>query len=104
MLSYIEVAAMLNTLTALVAASLGAMFVYRLWGDVWEARDIGAVGFFLVFTTTTLFDVWDAAIYLILAYNGGDASSTLPFTVLKPFIHSIEIIAYLLLSLHFRKR
>jgi len=87
-----------------VAAILGGMFVYRLWVDMQEARDIGAVGFFLLFTTIVIFDIWDAAIYVILAWNRGDATYVLPLTLLKPFIHSVEIIAYLILSLYFRKK
>lgn len=95
---------MLNTITSLIAAMLGAMFAFRLWRTLWEDRDIGAVGFFLIFTTTALFDTWDTIIYAVLFWHGGDATFTLPFTVLKPFIHSVEIIAFLLLSLHFRKK
>lgn len=104
MLSYVATSAIANAVLAGLAAILGGAFLYRLWGDMYQSRDIGSVGFFLLFATIVGFDVWDTAIYVILAYSDGDSTYVLPLTLLKPFIHSVEIIAYLILSLHFRKK
>lgn len=99
----VEVSAGLNVAVSVISAVLGIWFIKNLWADVLEHRDIGAVGFVMVFITAFLFNLWDAAIYSVLATNGGDAGAVLPFTQVKPFIHTFEIFSYLLLYLHFRK-
>lgn len=103
MLSSIVTSAAINALLAAGAAILCSFFLRYLWQDMIESRNIGSVGFFLLFVTVWCFDVWDALVYTALAWNGGDTRTVLPFTLLKPAIHSFEIVAYLMLRLHFRK-
>lgn len=103
MLSGVELSAAFNVVLSVISAILGLWFIKHLWGDVLTHRDIGAVGFTMVFVTALLFNLWDAAIYTILVSNGGNAAAVLPFTQIKPFIHTFEIFSYLLLYLHFRK-
>lgn len=99
----IEVSAALNVAASTIAAILGAWFIRHLWGDVLQHRDIGSIGFMMIFITAFLFNIWDAAIYTILVVNHSNTSLVLPLTTLKPGIHAVEIFAYLLLYLHFRK-
>lgn len=103
MLSGVELSAAFNVALSVISALLGAWFIKHLWSDVLEHRDIGAVGFVMVFVTAFLFNLWDTTAYTVLIANRGDAAAVLPFTQIKPFIHSFEIFAYLLLYLHFRK-
>jgi hypothetical protein len=102
-LSGVELSAAFNVVVSVISGLLGLWFIRRLWRDVLEHRDIGAVGFTMVFVTAFLFNVWDAATYSMLVLNGGDAAAVLPFTQVKPFIHAFEIFSYLLLYLHFKK-
>lgn len=104
MLSGVELSAAFNVVLSVISGLLGLWFIRHLWGDVLTHRDTGAVGFMMVFATAFLFNLWDAAIYSILALNGGDAAAVFPLTRIKPFIHTFEIFAYLLLYLHFKRR
>lgn len=104
MLSGVELSAAFNVVLSVVSALLGVWFIRHLWSDVLAHRDIGAVGFTMVFVTAFLFNLWDVAIYTILASNDGNAMAVLPLTQIKPFIHTFEIFSYLLLYLHFKKK
>lgn len=101
---FVETTASVNVLVSLAAALLGTWFIRHLWTDVLHHRDIGSIGFLMVFVTVFLFDIWDIIIYVLLFINHGDTTLILPLTTLKPGIHTFEIFAYLLLYLHFRKK
>lgn len=77
-------------------------FIRHLWSDVINNRDIGAVGFTMIFVTAFLFNLWDAATYAVYLSDVNNAA-VLSLIQVKPFIHVFEIFAYLLLYLHFRK-
>lgn len=100
---FVEASAAINVAASTVAGILGIWFIRHLWHDVLRHRDIGSIGFLMIFVTALLFNLWDAVIYTILVISHADTSLTLPLTTLKPGIHAIEIFAYLLLYLHFRK-
>jgi len=100
---FVEISAVVNVLLSLFAAFLGTWFIRHLWFDVLHHRDIGSVGYFMVFVTAFLFNLWDIVLYTILFINRGDTTLILPLTALKPGIHTVEIFTYLLLYLQFRK-
>lgn len=101
---FVETSAGVNILFSTIAALLSTWFIRHLWADVLRHRDIGSIGFLMVFITTFLFNIWDMVIYAILLINHGDTTLILPLTAFKPGIHVFEIFAYLLLYLHFRKK